>query len=83
MTEERRSASIELVLVELGKISQMSQDTKNTVDELKNRVGYQNGRVAKLERWQAFIQGAGVILVLLVAPVIVQFASKALAFIIH
>ena len=83
MSEERRTASIETVLIELGKISQLSTDTKTTVEELKNRVGFQNGRVGKLERWQAFIQGAGMILVLLVAPVIVQFASKAIAFITH
>jgi len=83
MNEERRTASIEIVLVELGKISQTAQDTKATVEELKNRVGFQNGRVGKLERWQAFIQGAGMILVLLVAPIIVQFASRAFAFLTH
>lgn len=80
MEQERRSASIELVLVELGKISQVAADTRTTVTELSSKVGVQNGRVGKIERWQAFMQGAGMILVLLVAPVIVQFASKAFTF---
>ena len=83
MSEERRIASLEVVLVELGKISQLTTDTKSTVTELSLRVGIQNGRVGKIERWQAFIQGAGMILVLLVAPIIVQFASKAFTFLTH
>lgn len=81
MIDERRTASLEAVMVELGKISQLTADTKETVVKLDLKVGIQNGRVAKIERWQAFIQGGGFILVLLVAPVIVQFASKALKFI--
>ena len=83
MSEERRIASLEVVLGELGKISQLTTDTKSTVTELSLRVGIQNGRVGKIERWQAFIQGAGMILVLLVAPIIVQFASKAFTFLTH
>mgnify|MGYP001597786840 CR=1 FL=1 len=79
--EERRTASIETVLVELGKLSQMTADTRTTLVELSLKVGIQNGRVGKIERWQAFLQGCGLILVLLVAPVVVQFLSKAFVFI--
>lgn len=81
MESERRTASLEVVLVELGKLSQMTSDTRTTLTELSSRVGVQNGRVGKIERWQAFLQGCGVVLVLLVAPVVVQFLSKAFAFI--
>ena len=83
MEQERRAASLEVVLVELGKIIQVASDTRNTVAELSLKVGVQNGRVGKIERWQAFIQGAGAILILLVAPIIVQFLSKAFVFITH
>lgn len=81
MNEERRTASLEQVLVELGKISQLSSDTRATMADLSLRVGIQNGRVSKIERWQAFLQGCGAITVLLVLPVVVQFFSRAFTFI--
>jgi hypothetical protein len=72
-----------MVLIELGKISQLASDTRTTVSNLDTKVGVQNGRVGKIERWQAFLQGCGAIIILLILPVVVQFFSKALIFITH
>lgn len=83
MSDERRLASIETVLVELGKISQLTADTRETVSQLNLKVWAQNGRVGKIERWQAFLQGCGAIVVLLILPIVVQFFSKALKFVVQ
>ena len=83
MSEERRTSNIEMVLVELGTIKQLAFDTRDTVTKLDLKVGVQNGRIGKVERWQSFLQGCGLIVVLLIIPIVVQFFSKMLAFIIH
>lgn len=83
MSEERRVASLEIVLTELGAIRELSSATKQTVEKLDIKVGIQNGRISKIERWQAFLQGCGVVIVLLILPIVVQFFSKALVFITH
>ena len=83
MSEERRSATIEMVLIELGSIKQLASDTRDTVTKLDVKVGIQNGRIGKIERWQALLQGMGIILVLMVIPIVVQFFGKMLAFVIH
>ena len=82
MSDERRTASLEVVLVELGKLSQLAADTRETVNKLDTKVGIQNGRVGKLERWQAFLHGGWVVVVLLILPVVVQFFSKAVEFLL-
>ena len=83
MPEERRNSSIEMMIMEIGELKQLSTDNGKILKELSERVGIQNGRVFKIEKWQAFIQGAITILVLLVAPVFLQFASKFLIFLMH
>ena len=83
MIDERRTASLEVVLVELGKLSQLATDTRETVNKLDAKVGVQNGRVGKIERWQAFLHGGWVVVVLLVLPVVIQFFSKAIQFLFN
>lgn len=79
-TEERRSNSIEMVLISLGKLEQSATDIKETVDKLDTKVGIQNGKVGKLEKWQALIQGAVGVLILMVLPIITNFVSSWLKF---
>jgi hypothetical protein len=45
---------------------------KETVDDIHDRVVIQNGRVSKLERWQAFTQGAVAILLVLIVPIVIR-----------
>lgn len=80
MAEERRTNSMEVVLVSLGKLEQSTTDIKETVLSLKDKVGIQNGRVGKIERWQAFIQGGVAILILMVIPIVINFVSSWLKF---
>lgn len=67
--EERRAASIEAVLITLGEIKNSATGTAKDVSDLKERVGIQNGRVGKIEKWQSFIQGALAIIGIVVLPV--------------
>lgn len=73
--EERRIGSINELIIHVGEIKQLSQSVDSTVRELKEKVTIQNGRVGKLERWQAFIQGGLAILTILVLPVFFMVAS--------
>lgn len=83
MESDRRSSSIEAVLVSLGKLEEASGTIKATVIDLNTRVGIQNGKVAKLEKWQSFIQGAIAILILMIVPIIINFVSSWLNFTFH
>lgn len=67
--EERRNNSLDRLLVEMGSIKEMCKTTHETVESLNNRVGIQNGRVGKLEKWQSYLMGMGTILILLVVPI--------------
>lgn len=78
MNEERRANSVETVLLKLGELSEASKDIKQTVSDLKDRVGIQNGRVGKLEKWQSFMQGVIAVLVLMVIPVVVEWLKGVL-----
>lgn len=80
MDNERRSNSLEIMLVSLGRLEEQSKHIHETVCSLNERVGIQNGKVGKLERWQSYIQGALAILILLVIPVVINFASSWLKF---
>jgi hypothetical protein len=70
--EERRGNSIDRVLVEIGSLKEKCDRTNVTVESLNTRVGIQNGRVGKLEKWQSYLMGMGTILVLLVIPVVLK-----------
>ena len=74
--DERRANSIEAVLISLGELKSSSSYIKEIVDKLDNKVGIQNGRVGKLERWQAYTQGAVMILAVIVIPIIINFVSS-------
>lgn len=80
MDGERRGHSLEVVLVSLGRLEEQSKHIHETVCSLNERVGIQNGKVGKLERWQAYIQGSLTILILLVVPIIINFVSSWLKF---
>lgn len=67
--EERRNNSLDRLLVEIGGLKEMCKTTHETVSSLNTRVGIQNGRVGKLEKWQSYLMGMGTILVLLVVPI--------------
>ena len=56
--KERRNATIEMVLLELGEIKQVGSDTRERLNQLVERVGIQNGRVGKLEISDAEKKGA-------------------------
>lgn len=73
MSEDRRGANIELLLMEMGKLQVVTQATNKTVTELSVKVGIQNGRVGKLERWQSFLYGVSTLLTLLVIPLVIKY----------
>lgn len=70
---ERRQGNIELLLIEMGKLQVMTESTNKTVSELSIKVGIQNGRVGKLEKWQSFLYGIATILTLLVVPLALKY----------
>ena len=70
---ERRQGNIELLLIEMGKLQVMTESTNKTVSELSIKVGIQNGRVGKLEKWQSFLYGIATILTLLVIPLALKY----------
>jgi len=78
--EERRTASVETVLVTLGELKNHAEHIKAKVDSLDIRVGIQNGKVGRLERWQSFIQGSLAIIILLVIPIVINFVSSWLSY---
>ena len=69
MIEERRSNTLNDVLIQLGRMEEIANSSKTTIEELKDRVGIQNGRVTGLEAWKNKAQGSLNILVLLVLPI--------------
>jgi len=70
---ERRQGNIELLLVEMGKLQAVTESTNKTVYELSEKVGIQNGRVGKLEKWQSFLYGIATILTLVVIPLALKY----------
>jgi hypothetical protein len=77
--EERRQNTIDHLLTELGHVKQIGSDNSRILGELNVKVGIQNGRVGKLERWQAFMQGGMALMVLLVLPIALYLAKQLLA----
>jgi len=45
---------------------------KAKIDDIDDKVTIQNSRVSKLERWQAFTQGAVAIIAMLMVPVAIR-----------
>ncbi len=70
---ESRQGNIELLLVEMGKLQAVTESTNKTVYELSEKVGIQNGRVGKLEKWQSFLYGIATILTLVVIPLALKY----------
>lgn len=70
---DRRQGNIETLLVEMGKLQSITESTNRTVSELSIKVGIQNGRVGKLEKWQSFLYGIATVLTLLVVPLALKY----------
>ena len=47
-------------------------EIREKIDDIRKKVTIQNGRVGKLEKWQAFTQGAVTVLLVLVVPIFLQ-----------
>ena len=75
---EKRTATLEVVLLEIGEIKQIAKDSRKSVDDLRERVGVQNGRVQKLEEHKAYIKGLTTILALLVLPLAIRYFPEIL-----
>lgn len=73
---ERRTHTIDNVLISIGEVKQISDYTHNEVRDLVVKVGIQNGRVTKLENWHTFMRGAISILVLLILPIAISVFSS-------
>ncbi len=69
MAEERRQASIETIIMEMGSMKQLASDTKTHVENLVKQVSIQNGRVGKLEQWVSLLKGMGIVIVLIILPI--------------
>lgn len=74
--EEKRQASLDSILIQLGEIKAQTHTTFQKVDELEKRVTIQNGRVAKGELWRAYMTGAIAILSAFMVPVILMISSE-------
>lgn len=72
MAEERRQASIETIIMEMGSMKQLASDTKTHVENLVKQVSIQNGRVGKLEQWVSLLKGMGIVIVLIILPIAVK-----------
>jgi hypothetical protein len=46
---ERRSGSIEAILVHIGEVKGISAATERKLDSLNEKVSFQNGRIGKIE----------------------------------
>ena len=83
--EERRIATIEMVLIELGKVQQMQCDVQRDVADVKECIQMQNGRVKDVELWRENINGQIKIIQILVIPValyivylVINFVAKSI-----
>jgi len=74
--EERRQNSIDNMMLAIGRLEEIGKATSASVTTLSERVGVQNGRVSRLERWQAFIQGALAIVTVLMVPIFIMVVSN-------
>lgn len=81
--DERRQNSLETVLVSLGRLEESNAHIHETVCDLKERVGIQNGKVGKLERWQSYTQGCVMILVVMIVPIIINFVTSWIEYAFH
>ena len=71
--EERRVFSIETVLLEIGKLQQTASDTQRRIDELWDKVGFQNGRVSSVEKVVAFLKGVLAVVSLILVPLVIRY----------
>lgn len=80
MQDERRSSSIETVLIEMGEIKGLMSAQMIMVKDLGVKVGIQNGRVGKLEGWRtgyAFVFGALItVLMFFKEPILGAFSDR-------
>lgn len=74
--EERRNATLDTLLIEIGHVKATVTDVKDKVDELEKRVSVQNGRVSRQEMWKAYMTGAVAILSAFMVPVILMISSE-------
>lgn len=76
--EERRQSSIETLLLEIGSLREVATSTKTTISALSDKITVQNGRVGKLEKWQAYLTGMATICVLLLVPITIRYFPEIL-----
>ena len=69
MTDERRQASIENVLVEIGHIKGIAERNASWLQDIDTKITIQNSRVGKLEGWRSFVIGALTIVNIIVIPI--------------
>ena len=46
------------------------------IEDIQEKVTDQNSRLSKLERWQAFTQGAVAVLLVLIIPVVIRVVAE-------
>ena len=83
MNDERRTNSLETVMVSLGRLEEKSEHIHSTVCSLNERVGIQNGKVGKLQEQYSFVRGVVAILLLTIIPITINFVSSWLKFTFH
>ena len=69
MTDERRQASIENVLIEIGHIKGIGERNASWLQDIDSKLTVQNSRVGKLEVWRSFIIGALTIVNIIIVPI--------------
>lgn len=73
MENERRQNTIDSILISLGRLESAATQINTDINGLQDKVRIQNGKVGALERWQAFIQGALVVIAAVLLPMVLNF----------
>lgn len=73
---EKRQATVENILIELGALRSGVEDTKRGVEGLNVKVGIQNGRIGKMELQGAFIKGIICVLTFIVFSIAIPLGLE-------
>ena len=57
-------------------IRHILKDIQNELKELKEIVTKTNGRLTKLELWKSYMQGGLAVIILLLIPIVLKFATE-------
>ena len=72
MSDERRIATLENVLVAIGELKSLTKSNNDWLKDLNDKVKVQNGRVGELEKWKAYLFGINTVIVIFLVPIAIK-----------